>query len=117
MHINDADLAEIRRLHASLDAVMDEAQAAGSEPSRDLMYPLIDAIDALVEPLARAAGKGPDVDLKYLIEVLPNGFYRSELRTLLAMRARDLAEGRSTCSPAGEGGADEPDQASEPLFR
>ncbi len=92
MLIPDAELAEIKRLHEAMDAVLDAAYAAGTKAETDALRPFIDAIDDLVGPYARAAAQGSDEDLRYLASVLPSGFYRLEMRTLLNRRAAQAGE-------------------------
>ena len=79
-------LAELHRLHAEMEAVFDAAEEAGRKVDNQELYPMLDAEAAIMTPLLAGIESASDEDLHALIAVLPPGFYRSELMTMLNKR-------------------------------
>ena len=79
-------LAELHRLHAQMEAVVDAADEAGRKVDNQDLYPMLDAEAAIMTPLLAGIESAADEDIQALVDVLPPGFYRSELMTMLNKR-------------------------------
>lgn len=83
-------LASIRQLHGQIDNLL-ELLGAGAidDDAYRRRFAEIDAIlTPIMEPICRDAIRQSDADLSALIDTLPSGFYRTELRTILLTRSR-----------------------------
>ncbi len=89
--IKNDRLAELSRLQRELDETLREL-ATGSiddEEYRKRFATIDEAMMQILEPVTGNLEQVPTADLQALLERLPPGFYRSEIRTFLETRKND----------------------------
>jgi hypothetical protein len=94
-----AQIAEIKKLHADIGALID-LEAGGGIDHVEMMRrfaPLDDRLTALAGPFFRAALKAGVEAAEELVAVLPGGFYRTESLTWVIRQRGERADTRRNC--------------------